>query len=161
MSSQSLDIKLSRSERQPWGFRLHGGADFGSPLIIQKVNISSLSESAGLVAGDLLVAVNGEDVQSYRHKEAQDTIVRSGNNLTITIRRGSVLSKTLKGAGGHQAGGRLTPQGGGHGPLVGGEGGADLAQPKPGDEKWTKVLDLNRAGAAMDAETFTQEFMSQ
>ena len=70
--------------------------------------------------------------------------------------RGSVLSKTLKGAGGPQAGGRLTPQGGGHGPLVGGEVGAGLAQPKPGDEKWTKVLDLNRAGAAMDAETFTQ-----
>ena len=39
---------------------------------------------------------------------------------------------------------------------MGGEGGAGLAQPRPGDEKWTKVLDLNRAGAAMDAETFTQ-----
>ena len=67
--------------------------------------------------------------------------------------RGSVLSKTLKGAGGHQAGGRLTPQGGGQGPLVGGEG---AGQAQPGDEKWTKVLDLNRAGAAMNAETFTQ-----
>ena len=67
--------------------------------------------------------------------------------------RGSVLSKTLKGAGGQQTGGRLTPQGGGHGPLVGGEG---AGQAQPGDAKWTKVLDLNRAGAAMDAETFTQ-----
>lgn len=154
----TLDIKLSRSERQPWGFRLHGGSDFGTPLIIQKVNSSSISEMAGMVAGDLLVAVNGEDVQTYRHKEAQDTIVRSGNNLTITIRRGSVLSKTLK--GGQPAGGRLNPQAG-QGSLVGGGGPAGPAQPQAGDEKWTKVLDLNRAGAAMDAETFTQEFMSQ
>ena len=52
-----------------------------------QVNISSLSEAAGLEAGDLLLAVNGEDVESCRHKEAQDTIVRSGNNLTLTVRR--------------------------------------------------------------------------
>ena len=38
-AGQTVDIKLSRSERQPWGFRLHGGADFGAPLIIQKVSI--------------------------------------------------------------------------------------------------------------------------
>ena len=56
-----------------------------------QVNISSLSEAAGLLAGDLLVAVNGEDVESCRHKEAQDTIVRSGNNLTLTVRRSDHL----------------------------------------------------------------------
>ena len=68
--------------------------------------------------------------------------------------RGSVLSKTLKGGGAQQgAGGRLTPQGG-QGPLVGGGGPAGPAQ--PGDPKWAKVLDLNRAGAAMDAESFTK-----
>ena len=37
MSAGTLDIKLERRERQPWGFRLHGGSDFGTPLIIQKV----------------------------------------------------------------------------------------------------------------------------
>ena len=57
-----------------------------TPCICQ-VNVSSLSESAGLHPGDLLIAVNGEDVQHHRHKEAQDTILRGGNNLTITIRR--------------------------------------------------------------------------
>ena len=35
----TLDIVLSRTERQPWGFRLHGGSDFGTPLIIQKVRL--------------------------------------------------------------------------------------------------------------------------
>ena len=33
-----------------------------------QVTACSLSDSAGLAAGDLLVAVNGEDVQNLRHK---------------------------------------------------------------------------------------------
>ena len=36
--SQTVNLKLSRFERQPWGFRLHGGTDFGTPLLIQKVD---------------------------------------------------------------------------------------------------------------------------
>ena len=63
--------------------------------------------------------------------------------------RGSVLNQALKpGPVSQQA------QAGGPGPLVGGGG---VPGPRQGgDEKWSKVLDLNRAGAAMDAETFTQ-----
>ena len=113
-----------------------------------QVNISSLSESAGLVAGDLLVAVNGEDVQSYRHKEAQDTIIRSGNNLTITVRRGGVLNQALQPAQSC----RQTP-------LVSNNNNAGNNDPRAGD--WNKVLDANKAGAAMNAESFTQEFMQQ
>ena len=37
-------------------------------LLTFQVNSSSISEIAGLAPGDLLVAVNGEDVQTYRHK---------------------------------------------------------------------------------------------
>lgn len=63
--------------------------------------------------------------------------------------RGSVLNQALKpGPVSQQA------QAGGPGPLVGGGGAPGPRQ--GGDEKWSKVLDLNRAGAAMDAETFTQ-----
>ena len=35
-------IKLSRFERQPWGFRLHGGADFATPLLIQLVRMRGI-----------------------------------------------------------------------------------------------------------------------
>ena len=35
--AQTLQIKMSRQENSPWGFRLHGGVDFGTPLTIQKV----------------------------------------------------------------------------------------------------------------------------
>lgn len=47
----TVDVKLSRFERQPWGFRLHGGADFGSPLIIQKVNKGTFQ--ALFITGDI------------------------------------------------------------------------------------------------------------
>ncbi len=39
--AQTLQIKMSRNENSPWGFRLHGGVDFGTPLTIQKVSENS------------------------------------------------------------------------------------------------------------------------
>ena len=46
-----------------------------------QVNSSSISEMAGMVAGDLLVAVNGEDVQTYRHK-----VTSAGRNTMVTLK---------------------------------------------------------------------------
>ena len=37
MAQQKVDIKMARFDNAPWGFRVHGGIDFGSPLTIQKV----------------------------------------------------------------------------------------------------------------------------
>ena len=37
MPTEIIEVKMSRSNASPWGFRLHGGADFGTPLTIQKV----------------------------------------------------------------------------------------------------------------------------
>ncbi|CRK95051.1 CLUMA_CG008534, isoform A [Clunio marinus] len=34
--SQVITARLSRNDAQPWGFRLQGGKDFGTPLVIQK-----------------------------------------------------------------------------------------------------------------------------
>lgn len=32
-----ITVRLHRNDAQPWGFRLQGGKDFGTPLLIQKV----------------------------------------------------------------------------------------------------------------------------
>ncbi|XP_037897136.1 PDZ and LIM domain protein Zasp isoform X10 [Glossina fuscipes] len=85
---QLLQIKLSRFDAQPWGFRLQGGVDFASPLLVQKVNGGSLAEQAGLMPGDSVVKINDVDVFNLRHKEAQDVVVRSGNNFVMTVQRG-------------------------------------------------------------------------
>ena len=38
MAEHKVEIKMSRFDNAPWGFRVHGGMDFGSPLTIQKVS---------------------------------------------------------------------------------------------------------------------------
>lgn len=33
-----ITVRLQRNEGQPWGFRLQGGKDFSSPLVLQRVS---------------------------------------------------------------------------------------------------------------------------
>jgi len=87
--AQLIGVKLSRFDATPWGFRLQGGKDFGGPLLIQKVNGGSPAEKAGLQAGDAVIKVNDVEVFSLRHKEAQDYIVKAGNNFELIVERGS------------------------------------------------------------------------
>ncbi|XP_039293816.1 PDZ and LIM domain protein Zasp isoform X5 [Nilaparvata lugens] len=87
-----INVRLNRGDASPWGFRLQGGKDFGTPLVIQKVNGNSLAEKAGLQVGDAVIRVNGQEVFNLRHKDAQDIIVRSGNNIEISIQRGGAAT---------------------------------------------------------------------
>ncbi|XP_029159418.1 uncharacterized protein LOC114931480 isoform X6 [Nylanderia fulva] len=86
--AQLISVKLSRFDGSPWGFRLQGGKDFGTPLIVQKVNTGSPAEAAGLKAGDAVIKVNTTDTYNLRHKDAQDVIVKAGNNFELTVQRG-------------------------------------------------------------------------
>lgn len=36
--AQLITCRLSRGDAQPWGLRLQGGKDFGTPLVVQKVS---------------------------------------------------------------------------------------------------------------------------
>ena len=60
-----------------------------------QVNMQSLSEAAGLKPGDTILAVNGRDLSGLRHKEAQEAIVKSGNNFSLTILRWVNLKKLV------------------------------------------------------------------
>ncbi|CAH0699848.1 unnamed protein product [Spodoptera exigua] len=88
MMAQLITVRLNKSDSQPLGFRLQGGKDFGTPLVVQKVNGGSAAERAGLQAGDALIRVNNTDVYLLRHQEAQDTIRAAGGNLELTVQRG-------------------------------------------------------------------------
>lgn len=46
--AQLMNVRLSRVDAQPWGLRLQGGKDFGTPLVVQKVSDFSCFHSAGL-----------------------------------------------------------------------------------------------------------------
>ena len=52
-----------------------------------QVNGGSLAEQAGLMPGDAVIKINDVDVFNLRHKDAQDIVVRSGNNFVITVQR--------------------------------------------------------------------------
>ncbi|XP_034254846.1 PDZ and LIM domain protein Zasp isoform X4 [Thrips palmi] len=94
--AQLISVKLSRYDNSPWGFRLQGGKDFGTPLIIQKVNGGSPAEKAGLQAGDAVLRINNVDATALRHKDAQDVIVRAGNSYELAVQRGGVGMSTWK-----------------------------------------------------------------
>lgn len=36
--AQLITVRLCRGDASPWGFRLQGGKDFGTPLVVQKVS---------------------------------------------------------------------------------------------------------------------------
>lgn len=57
-------------------------------LVFAQVNIGSIADQAGLVAGDSVIKVNNVDVYNLRHKDAQDLIVRSGNSFDVLVQRG-------------------------------------------------------------------------
>lgn len=46
-----LDLKLSRDENVPWGFRLAGGADYDIPLTVTKVKYIAHHSNYVLVSG--------------------------------------------------------------------------------------------------------------
>ena len=73
----ALNSKNSSVRHVPFHFR----------SLPSKVNTDSVSEHCGLQGGDLIMAVNGENVAEKSHKAAQDAIVRAGNNVTLTVQR--------------------------------------------------------------------------
>lgn len=55
--------------------------------VVFQVNAGSLAAVAGLQAGDAIVSIGGKDALSLRHKEAQEAIVKAGNNFDLVIQR--------------------------------------------------------------------------
>lgn len=56
-------------------------------LLRLQVNSGSPAEAAGLKAGDAVIRVNTSEMYNLRHKDAQDVIVKAGNNFEMTVQR--------------------------------------------------------------------------
>ncbi|BFZ02941.1 hypothetical protein BsWGS_05980 [Bradybaena similaris] len=88
MSVLTLEAKLERTDSStPWGFRMQGGKDFSSPLTIQKVNPGSLAAKCGLQTGDIILRIGNTVTEHLRHKDAQTSILESGNRLDLLLQR--------------------------------------------------------------------------
>lgn len=71
----------------PWGFRIQGGKDFGSPLSISKVTPGSKADMAKISLGDHILEINGDSTDSMTHFDAQDAVRRAGQNLDIVLEK--------------------------------------------------------------------------
>jgi len=83
-----VEVQIYRdSLNSPWGFRLAGGKDFNAPLIVQRVQPGTPSETH-LERGDVILSVEGTDVTNFSHAEALALLNRGGGNLTFGLIRG-------------------------------------------------------------------------
>ncbi|XP_006884896.1 PREDICTED: PDZ and LIM domain protein 2 [Elephantulus edwardii] len=76
----------------PWGFRITGGRDFHTPIIVTKVTERSKAEAADLRPGDIIVAINGESAEGMLHVEAQSKIRQSPSPLRLQLDRSRAAS---------------------------------------------------------------------
>uniref|UniRef100_A0A1L8E578 Putative titin isoform x3 n=1 Tax=Nyssomyia neivai TaxID=330878 RepID=A0A1L8E578_9DIPT len=82
-----LDLKFSKFNDTPWGFRLTGGADFDFPLTVIKVTEGSLAAEAGMQLGDVVVRINDTPASNLSHLEAHNVLLAAGNNFMLGIQR--------------------------------------------------------------------------
>ncbi|XP_075875794.1 PDZ and LIM domain protein 4 [Nelusetta ayraudi] len=71
----------------PWGFRLVGGRDFSTPLIISRVTPGSKAAQGDLCPGDTILSINGDSTELMTHMEAQNRIKNCPQQLTLSISR--------------------------------------------------------------------------
>jgi len=98
MPKELLDLQLVRHNKQPWGFRLHGGRDEGLVLKVEKIlGLNTPACKSGLKAGDVLVSVNGTLVTLMTHPEVV-TLIKGieGHSLTMSVERGDHIIPSMK-----------------------------------------------------------------
>lgn len=76
----------------PWGFRISGGRDFHTPIMVTKVTERGKAEAADLRPGDIILAINGESAGSMLHAEAQSKIRQSASPLRLQLDRSQTAS---------------------------------------------------------------------
>ncbi|XP_055939066.1 PDZ and LIM domain protein 3-like [Argiope bruennichi] len=87
MAYQQVSLELVRDGQcTPWGFRMTGGADIGTPLVIQKITFGSPSEGE-LCKGDILLRIRDTDASQLSHQKATDLIVKAGSTLKLVVAR--------------------------------------------------------------------------
>ncbi|XP_008585824.1 PREDICTED: PDZ and LIM domain protein 2 isoform X2 [Galeopterus variegatus] len=76
----------------PWGFRITGGRDFHTPIMVTKVTEQGKAKAADLRPGDIIVAINGESAEGMLHAEAQSKIRQSPSPLRLQLDRSRAAS---------------------------------------------------------------------
>ncbi|CAO1388389.1 unnamed protein product [Diamesa serratosioi] len=84
-----VDLRLSKEQGQPFGFRLIGGADFEIPLTVSRVVENGTADRAGMMEGDVVVRINDLPTINMSHEEAHLALVAAGLNFEMGVLRAS------------------------------------------------------------------------
>lgn len=92
----AVNIKFTKFDNTPWGFRLAGGSDFPQPLTVIKVNEGGLAECMGLKVGDVVVRLNDQPISALTHGQAHEALKLAGNNFVLGVQREEEARKALE-----------------------------------------------------------------
>ncbi|XP_018349571.1 PREDICTED: PDZ and LIM domain protein 3 isoform X9 [Trachymyrmex septentrionalis] len=77
----TLIVKLKRSSTgRPWGIRIAGGADLGTPIVVTR------SENEALQKGDIIKKIDDYDARDVRHVDAQN-LLQNSETIKLVIER--------------------------------------------------------------------------
>ncbi|XP_018392110.1 PREDICTED: PDZ and LIM domain protein 3 isoform X8 [Cyphomyrmex costatus] len=77
----TLIVKLKRSSTgRPWGIRIAGGADLGTPIVVTR------SENEALQKGDMIKKIDDYDARDVRHVDAQN-LLQNSDTIKLVIER--------------------------------------------------------------------------
>nr|XP_032805924.1 synaptopodin 2-like protein [Petromyzon marinus] len=80
-------LLLRLSGGPPWGFRLSGGREVQSPLVVSKMRKRSAASRAGMCERDEVVAINGHPCAGLTHTQAMNLVDAGGGSLDILVGR--------------------------------------------------------------------------
>ncbi|XP_011873009.1 PREDICTED: PDZ and LIM domain protein 3 isoform X3 [Vollenhovia emeryi] len=74
-------VKLKRSNTgRPWGIRIAGGADLGTPIVVTR------SENEALQRGDMIKKIDDYDARDVRHVDAQN-LLQNSETIKLVVER--------------------------------------------------------------------------
>ncbi|KAK1126623.1 hypothetical protein K0M31_004249 [Melipona bicolor] len=78
---QTVIVKLKRSSTgKPWGIRIAGGADLGTPIVVTR------SENETLQRGDVIKKIDDYDARDVRHVDAQN-LLQNSESIRLVVER--------------------------------------------------------------------------
>lgn len=80
-----VTLELTKDAATSYGFTIVGGGK--EQPFVDKIVPDLAAWKAGLRRGDVIVSINGRDVEDGSHEEIVNMIVRSGNSVILTVSR--------------------------------------------------------------------------
>jgi len=87
MTPERTEISVTLHGSPPWGFRISGGKEFHQPLVVARVTPGSVSNKAGIQAGDVVLAIDGEYVSGLTQDQFEEKLAKATESVVLVIEK--------------------------------------------------------------------------